>query len=239
MALTLLLGGARSGKSALAVQAAQGWAGPVEVVVTAEARDEEMAARIRRHRAERPADWRTVEAPRELEAALEGAAPEAFVIVDCLTLWVSNLMEQGLDDTAVARRAQAAAALAAARAAPTLAISNEVGSGVVPAAALARRYRDLLGQVNAAWAAAAEKTLLLVAGRVLPLQDPLAALGEAVRGPVSAAAGGSDTAAGPAYGPRGGPGGGAGPLGDAPGRLGDAPGRLGGVAGGPGGGASG
>jgi adenosyl cobinamide kinase/adenosyl cobinamide phosphate guanylyltransferase len=242
MALTLLLGGARSGKSALAVQAAQGWAGPVEVVVTAEARDEEMAARIRRHRAERPADWRTVEAPRELEAALEGAAPEAFVIVDCLTLWVSNLMEQGLDDTAVARRAQAAAALAAARAAPTLAISNEVGSGVVPAAALARRYRDLLGQVNAAWAAAAEKTLLLVAGRVLPLQDPLAALGEAVRGPASAAArpaDGPSGAARPAYGPRGGPGGGAGPLGDAPGRLGDAPGRLGGVAGGPGGGASG
>jgi adenosylcobinamide kinase/adenosylcobinamide-phosphate guanylyltransferase len=190
MALTLLLGGARSGKSALAVRAARGWGGAVEVVVTAEARDAEMAARIRRHRAERPAGWRTVEAPRELEAALEGAAAGALVIVDCLTLWVSNLMEQGLDDPAVARRAGASAALAAARAAPTLAISNEVGSGVVPAAALARRYRDLLGQVNAAWAAAATRTLLLVAGRALPLQDPLAALGEAVGGPAPAAAGG-------------------------------------------------
>ena len=196
MALTLLLGGARSGKSALAVQAARGWGGPVEVVVTAEARDAEMAARIRRHRAERPAGWRTVEAPRELEMALQGTAPGALVIVDCLTLWVANLMEQGLDDPAVARRAGASAALAAARAAPTLAISNEVGSGVVPAAALARRYRDLLGQVNAAWAAAATRTLLLVAGRALPLQDPLAALGDAVGGPASAAAGGPGGAAG-------------------------------------------
>jgi adenosyl cobinamide kinase/adenosyl cobinamide phosphate guanylyltransferase len=179
MALTLLLGGARSGKSALAARAAGAWAGPVEVVVTAEPRDEEMAARIRRHRAARPAAWRTVEAPRELEAALRDAAPGALVVVDCLTLWVSNLLEQGLDDAAVERRALEAAALAAARAAPTLAISNEVGSGIVPALPLARRYRDLLGQVNAAWAAAADRSLLLVAGRALPLQDPLAALGAA------------------------------------------------------------
>ena len=189
MALTLLLGGARSGKSALAARAAGAWAGPVEVVVTAEPRDEEMAARIRRHRAARPAAWRTVEAPRELEAALRDAAPGALVVVDCLTLWVSNLLEQGLDDAAVERRALEAAALAAARAAPTLAISNEVGSGVVPAAALARRYRDLLGQVNAAWAAAADQALLLVAGRALPLQDPLAALGPAAA-PGEAARGG-------------------------------------------------
>jgi adenosylcobinamide kinase/adenosylcobinamide-phosphate guanylyltransferase len=196
MALTLLLGAARSGKSAVAVKAARGWAGTVEVVVTAEARDVEMAARIRRHRAERPEGWRTVEAPRELEAALEGAAAGALVIVDCLTLWVSNLMEQGLDDGAALARAREAAALAAARAAPTLAITNEVGAGVVPAAALARRYRDLLGQVNAAWAAAADQTLLLVAGRALPLQDPLVALGEAVGGRGPAVAGGPEGAAG-------------------------------------------
>ncbi|HEU4399097.1 MAG TPA: bifunctional adenosylcobinamide kinase/adenosylcobinamide-phosphate guanylyltransferase [Actinomycetota bacterium] len=182
MALTLLLGGARSGKSALAVRAAGAWTGPVEVVVTAEARDAEMAARIERHRAERPVGWRTVEAPRELEAALREVAAGALVIVDCLTLWVSNLMELGVDDAEVERRALAAAALAASRAAPTLAISNEVGSGIVPADALARRYRDLLGQVNAAWAAAAEQALLLVAGRALPLQDPMAALGGAAPG---------------------------------------------------------
>jgi adenosyl cobinamide kinase/adenosyl cobinamide phosphate guanylyltransferase len=215
MALTLLLGGARSGKSALAVRAARGWAGTVEVVVTAEARDAEMAARIRRHRAERPEGWRTVEAPRELEAALEGAAAGALVIVDCLTLWVSNLMEQGLDDGAAVVRAREAAALAAARAAPTLAISNEVGAGVVPAAALARRYRDLLGQVNAAWATAAEQTLLLVAGRALALQDPLVALGEAVHRPGSTPPGGPGRATGGLGGVAGGPGGVAGGPGGA------------------------
>jgi adenosyl cobinamide kinase/adenosyl cobinamide phosphate guanylyltransferase len=176
MGLTLLLGGARSGKSALAVRAAGAWAGPVEVVVTAQPRDEEMAARVRRHRAERPGHWRTVEAARELEPALRDAAEGAFVIVDCLTLWVSNLVEQGLADQEVARLAREAAALAASRAAPTLAVSNEVGSGIVPAGALARRYRDLLGQVNAIWADAAERSLLLVAGRALPLRDPMAAL---------------------------------------------------------------
>jgi adenosylcobinamide kinase / adenosylcobinamide-phosphate guanylyltransferase len=179
MALTVLLGGARSGKSALAVRLAAGWDGPVTVVVTAEARDAEMAERIRRHRAERPGGWRTVEAPRELEAALAGAPAAAFVLLDCLTLWVANLMEQGLRDEQVMGLARSAAAVAAARTAPTVAVSNEVGAGIVPADAGSRRYRDLLGQVNAAWAAAADRALLLVAGRAVPLLDPLAALGTA------------------------------------------------------------
>jgi adenosylcobinamide kinase/adenosylcobinamide-phosphate guanylyltransferase len=179
MALTLLLGGARSGKSALAAGLAGRWDGPVTVVVTGEARDGEMAERIRRHRAERPSTWRTVESPRELEAALAGAPADAFVLLDCLTLWVSNLMEDGLTDEQVRRRARSAAAVAAARAAPTVAVSNEVGAGIVPADALSRRYRDLLGQVNAAWAAAAGEALLLVAGRAVALSDPLALLGVA------------------------------------------------------------
>jgi len=177
MALTLLLGGARSGKSALAARLAGRWDGPVTVVVTGEARDAEMAERIRRHRAGRPGHWRTVEAPREVEAALAGAPDDAFVVLDCLTLWVSNLMEQGLDDPKVEELARSAAAMAAARAAPTVAVSNEVGAGIVPGDALSRRYRDLLGQVNAVWAAAADQALLLVAGRAAPLLDPLAALG--------------------------------------------------------------
>jgi adenosyl cobinamide kinase/adenosyl cobinamide phosphate guanylyltransferase len=224
MPLTLLLGGARSGKSALAVRAAVVWDGPVEVVVTAEARDAEMAARIRRHRDGRPAGWRTVEAPRELEAALRAAAPAALVIVDCLTLWVSNLLELGLDDAEVERRARAAAVLAASRATPTLAVSNEVGSGIVPAQPLARRYRDLLGQVNAAWADAADQTLLLVAGRALPLQDPLTALGAATRPGAAGEAGAAPdrlgrVAGGPAA---GGPGGSGGPPGWSPGRSGGA-----------------
>ena len=170
MGLTLLLGGARSGKSALAVRAAGAWAGPVEVVVTAQPRDEEMAARVRRHRAERPGHWRTVEAARELESALRDAAEGAFVIVDCLTLWVSNLMEQDLDDDAITERAKDAAALAAGRAGPTIVISNEVGLGIVPTNAMARRYRDLLGRVNALWADAGIFAALVVAGRLLPLE---------------------------------------------------------------------
>jgi adenosylcobinamide kinase / adenosylcobinamide-phosphate guanylyltransferase len=179
MALTLLLGGARSGKSALAVRLAGRFGGPVTVVVTGQARDAEMAERIRRHQAERPGHWRTVESPRDLEAALAGTPADAFVVLDCLTLWVSNLMEHGLDDRRVGELARSAAALAAARPAPTVAVSNEVGAGIVPADALSRRYRDLLGQVNAVWAAAADQALLLVAGRAVPLADPLAVLGAA------------------------------------------------------------
>jgi adenosyl cobinamide kinase/adenosyl cobinamide phosphate guanylyltransferase len=177
MAVTLLLGGARSGKSALAERLAARWDGPVTVVVTAEAGDAEMAERIRRHRAQRPADWQTVEEPLDLEAALALAPERALVVLDCLTLWVSNLLEQDLTDEQVGRRARSAAAAAAARSAPTVVVSNEVGAGIVPADALSRRYRDLLGQVNAAWAAAADQALLLVAGRAVPLLDPLAVLG--------------------------------------------------------------
>ena len=176
MAMTLLLGGARSGKSALAERLAARWDGPVTVVVTAQARDAEMAERIRRHRAQRPAGWQTIEEPLDLEAALAKAPAEAQVLLDCLTLWVSNLLERGLTDEQVGQLARSAAAAAAARAAPTVVVSNEVGSGIVPADPLSRRYRDLLGQVNAAWAAAAGQALLLVAGRAVPLADPLEVL---------------------------------------------------------------
>jgi adenosyl cobinamide kinase/adenosyl cobinamide phosphate guanylyltransferase len=176
MAMTVLLGGARSGKSALAERLAARWDGPVTVVVTAQARDAEMAERIRRHRAQRPAGWQTIEEPLDLEAALAKAPAEAQVLLDCLTLWVSNLLERGLTDEQVGQLARSAAAAAAARAAPTVVVSNEVGSGIVPADPLSRRYRDLLGQVNAVWAAAADQSLLLVAGRAVPLVDPLEVL---------------------------------------------------------------
>jgi len=179
MALTVLLGGARSGKSALAQRLAGRWDGPVTVVATGQARDAEMAERIARHRAARPAGWETVEEPLELAAALAACGRDTLVVVDCLTLWVSNLLGQGLTDAEVGARAGAAAATAAGRTAPTVAVSNEVGSGIVPADPLSRRYRDLLGQVNAVWAAAADHALLLVAGRALPLGDPLDLLGPA------------------------------------------------------------
>jgi adenosylcobinamide kinase / adenosylcobinamide-phosphate guanylyltransferase len=172
MALSLLLGGDGSGKYELAVRLASRSGRPVVVLVTAEPRDEEMAARIARHRARRPEDWRTVEASLDLASALDGVSEEACLIVDCLTLWVSNLMERGDADSAIEGTAQSVATAAASRRAPTIVVSNEVGSGIVPTSPLARRFRDVLGAVNAIWAAAADRTVLVVAGRVLPLKGP-------------------------------------------------------------------
>jgi adenosyl cobinamide kinase/adenosyl cobinamide phosphate guanylyltransferase len=172
MSLVLLLGGARSGKSALAVDLARRRGGSVVVVATAEARDEEMADRIRLHRAERPPEWDTVEEPLELGAALRQVDDGAALIVDCLSLWVANLLERGDDDSEVDENARDAAAVARTRSGLSIAVSNEVGLGVVPASALGRRYRDALGRVNTAWAAAADEAHLVVAGRALRLDPP-------------------------------------------------------------------
>ncbi|MEX1141569.1 MAG: bifunctional adenosylcobinamide kinase/adenosylcobinamide-phosphate guanylyltransferase [Thermoleophilaceae bacterium] len=169
MALTLLLGGARSGKSALALRRARGLGRPVTFIATGEARDAEMADRIARHRAERDACWSTVEAPVEIAAALTAAPADACVVVDCLSLWVANLLERGRDEEAIAALAAAAAAIAADRDGPTIAVGNEVGMGVVPASELGRRYRDVLGRVNAIWADRAAEAALVVAGRPLAL----------------------------------------------------------------------
>ena len=166
--LTFLLGGARSGKSSLALRLAAAAGAPVVFVATGEAGDDEMAERIARHRAERPADWTTVEEPRELEAALASAPPDACVVIDCLSLWVANVFESGTD---VERRADAVAAAAAARPGRTIAVSNEVGLGVVPVTPLGRSYRDCLGRVNATWAAHADDAFFVVAGKALRLSD--------------------------------------------------------------------
>ncbi|MCS6868812.1 cobyric acid synthase [Thermus sp.] len=160
--LVLLLGGARSGKS----RQAQRLAGPfATLIATAEARDGEMAERIARHRAERPPTWETLEEPLDLVGAL-ARAQHPVVVVDCLTLWVSNLLERGLDPLAEAGRFLKAAQESGKR---VILVSNEVGMGIVPANPLARRYRDLLGEVNRLAAEAAQEAYLLVAGRLLPL----------------------------------------------------------------------
>jgi adenosyl cobinamide kinase/adenosyl cobinamide phosphate guanylyltransferase len=182
MALTLLVGAARSGKSQIAARMASAWAGPVAVIATGEPRDEEMAARIARHREVRPAEWRTVEEPIEVAAAIAASASEEFVIVDCVTLWVSNLLERGVEPGDVEARAEEAGKVAAAHAAPVVVVSNEVGAGIVPMHPETRAYRDLMGSVNAILARAAERTLLTVAGRVLRLDDPEGVIGDASRG---------------------------------------------------------
>jgi adenosylcobinamide kinase / adenosylcobinamide-phosphate guanylyltransferase len=169
MALAVLLGGARSGKSTLAVQRALAHPGPVCLIATATAGDPEMAARIARHREERPEGWRTVEEPLELEAALAGASGEALVIVDCLTLWVSNQLAAGATEQDIDAHAAGAARRAAEREAPVIAVTNEVGMGIVPADPLTRRFRDVHGRVNATWVAHAAQASLVVAGALLEL----------------------------------------------------------------------
>jgi adenosylcobinamide kinase/adenosylcobinamide-phosphate guanylyltransferase len=167
VSLTFLVGGARSGKSALAVALAASWQAPVTVIATGEAGDDEMAERIRLHRAERPKEWTTVEEPLELESALAAVPAGDAVIVDCLSFWVANLLERGDD---VETCSEQAIASARTRNAPTVVVSNEVGLGVVPVSELGRRYRDVLGRVNQQWAAAADEAALVVAGRKLRLQ---------------------------------------------------------------------
>jgi adenosyl cobinamide kinase/adenosyl cobinamide phosphate guanylyltransferase len=169
MSLVLLIGGARAGKSTLAVELASRWNGRVTVLATAEARDQEMSDRIARHRAERPREWRTVEEPRELEAAVRSLPADEFAIVDCLTIWVANLLERRVPEHVILAEAEAVAGLAAARQPPCVVVTNEVGLGVVPPTPLGRTYRDLLGEVNRAFATRADSAFFVVAGRGLPL----------------------------------------------------------------------
>ena len=172
MALTLLIGGARSGKSRLGAELVSRQEAPVVVIATAEPRDEEMASRIERHRSQRPATWTTVEEAIDLERRLRETPDGSAVLVDCLTLWTSNLIEQELTDDEIEGRASVAAEAAARHTGAVVAVTNEVGSGVVPSTPIGRRYADLLGRVNTVWAEAAERTLLVVAGKVLPLESP-------------------------------------------------------------------
>jgi adenosylcobinamide kinase/adenosylcobinamide-phosphate guanylyltransferase len=169
MSLTFLLGGARSGKSALAVELVREWNGPVSVIATGEAGDDEMVERIRLHRAQRPAGWKTIEEPLDVAAALEGVPAHDAVVVDCLSLWVANLLARGDAAGEIEAAGRSLASQAAEREALVVAVSNEVGLGVVPATELGRRYRDVLGRTNADWAAAADRAAFVIAGRMLPL----------------------------------------------------------------------
>lgn len=168
--LTFITGGARSGKSALALRLAAGRGAPVVFVATATAGDDEMRDRIARHRAERPEDWTTVEEPVDLGGALTAAPAGSTVVVDCLSLWLFNVLHR--DEEQIVADAVTHAALAHARSGDTIVVTNEVGSGIVPADPMTRRYRDLLGRVSAAWSLAADRAVLTVAGRVIELTHP-------------------------------------------------------------------
>lgn len=163
--LTLLIGGARSGKSAHAERLVTGHAAPWAYIATAQAHDAEMAERIGHHRARRSEGWETIEAPLDLAGALAALPPGRPALVDCLTLWLTNhmLAEHDLE----AECARLADVLACPRG-PWFVVSNEVGQGIVPDNALARRFRDEAGRLNQKAAAAADAVLLMVAG--LPLK---------------------------------------------------------------------
>lgn len=167
--LTLVLGGARSGKSRQgeALVRAAG-PGPWTYVATAEAFDDEMAERIARHRADRGAGWVTVEAPHDLAGALRAAdAAGRPVLVDCLTLWLTNRLLAGAD---LAAEGDALVEVFAGLAVPAVVVSNEVGLGIVPDNALARTFRDAQGRLNQAVAARADRVLFMAAGLAMRLK---------------------------------------------------------------------
>jgi len=163
----LVLGGARSGKSRYAESLLAAHAPPLAYIATAEPLDAEMRARIAAHRARRSDEWRTIEAPLALPAALRetGVIP---TLVDCLTLWLSNLMVGGRDIAAETAGLEAALD---ARAAPTVLVANEVGLGIVPDNALARRFRDAAGLLNQRLAARAGRVVFMAAGLPMILKD--------------------------------------------------------------------
>jgi adenosyl cobinamide kinase/adenosyl cobinamide phosphate guanylyltransferase len=167
--LTLILGGARSGKSRYAESLITALPPPWTYVATAEAGDAEMAERIAAHRARRGAPWQTIEAPRDLAAALKSCHTTP-VLVDCLTLWLSNLMlaEADIDaDIAALEHALDTAAV------PVVLVANEVGYGIVPNSPLGRRFRDQQGLLNQRIAARADRVVLVVAGLPLAVKGTL------------------------------------------------------------------
>jgi adenosylcobinamide kinase/adenosylcobinamide-phosphate guanylyltransferase len=171
MTTHLVIGGARSGKSRFAQGLAEAHAkergNDIVLIVTAEILDVEMAARVDKHRADRPANWDVIEAPIELPDAILGACkPESFVLVDCLTLWLSNVLCTQADR--LDRRVEELCATVQRVRGELVLVSNEVGCSIVPENALARAFRDEQGRLNQRVAALVERVTLVAAG--LPLQ---------------------------------------------------------------------
>jgi adenosylcobinamide kinase/adenosylcobinamide-phosphate guanylyltransferase len=175
--VTLVLGGVRSGKSRYAQELASRGK-RVAMIATAEACDDDMRQRIARHRAERPANWTTFEAPLALEdTLLECGNQFDMVLVDCLTVWTANIMPaESSDEARILARAGRLAEVLHRISASVVLVSNEVGSGIHPTTEIGCAYRDLLGFVNQRVAAAADEVILLVAGCPLIVKQPAEAL---------------------------------------------------------------
>jgi adenosylcobinamide kinase/adenosylcobinamide-phosphate guanylyltransferase len=167
-----ITGGARSGKSGYAQKRAEQHNGTLLYVATAEVRDDEMAARVEKHQADRGERWQSLEEPVALADKIPKAADGcSAVLIDCLTLWLSNLFEQyGEDDDAIEHSATELIAKLRQLDAAIYVVSNEVGSGIVPENRLARRFRDLAGQINQTFATAADEAWLVASGLPLKLK---------------------------------------------------------------------
>jgi adenosylcobinamide kinase / adenosylcobinamide-phosphate guanylyltransferase len=168
--ITLITGGARSGKSRFAESLITALPPPWTYVATAEAGDAEMAARIAEHRKRRGASWAIVEIPHELAGAFSRIDEAAPVLVDCLTFWLSNRLLAGAD---LEKETENLASVLARRSGPLVLVTNEVGSGIVPDNALARRFRDAQGRLNQRMAVLADRVVLVVAGLPLVLKGAL------------------------------------------------------------------
>jgi len=166
---TLILGGARSGKSALAERLAIRGECDVTVLATAVAFDADMRSRIEHHRAGRPVTWTTIEEPLHVARAARSAS--GFMIVDCMTVWTANVLHERWNEAQINGEVEALIDALIFRFQPTVVVSNEVGLGVHPETELGRSYRDLLGRINSRLAAAAHESLFLVAGRVMRLES--------------------------------------------------------------------
>jgi adenosylcobinamide kinase / adenosylcobinamide-phosphate guanylyltransferase len=171
---TLITGGCRSGKSRHAQHLAEQVLGAKRCyIATCVPRDAEMQQRVERHQAERGVDWQTVEEPMQIAAAIDALGPRSSVLlVDCLTLWISNLMGAGREMDAVVAAAHELAASVARSACPLFLVTNEVGAGIVPENALARAYRDTAGLVNQIVAAACDRVIWTVAGIPVQIKPP-------------------------------------------------------------------
>jgi adenosylcobinamide kinase/adenosylcobinamide-phosphate guanylyltransferase len=177
-----ILGGARSGKSryAVAIQPARG---RVAFVATAQPGDGDMAGRIARHRAERPQQWTTIEEPFDVTGRVKGIRGADAVIIDCVTVWVANLLLRGDSDDAIHAEVGALTALLPRVPFDVTIVSNEVGEGVHPETAMGLRFRDVLGLVNQRLAAACDSAVLMVAGLPLTLKSPPPLRDEPVQAP--------------------------------------------------------
>ena len=162
--ITFVLGGTRSGKSQFAESLVASLPRPWVYIATAEAHDDEMAARIAQHRAHREAGWQTIEAPHDLHDAIRAAPKGAVVLVDCLTLWLSNIMHGSCD---IARATEQLEEALHKRETETVLVSNEVGLGLVPETPLGRTFRDAQGRLNQRIACMASRVIFVVAGQPL------------------------------------------------------------------------